>query len=173
MRKITFAAALLAAVLSAGCLSYQYDGEKAAQPTEELTLYTDSARIPRNYTVLGRARVSGNYQEVSNEKMIAKLVEEGKKCGANAILITGRQIVPITDSPRSGNGGGFMTAFDYDDTNQSWSQIYRDVDVRYGNVRNRNTAPAAASPKNFKRVIRAEFLRFDPSPDGTAASKAK
>ena len=53
-----------------------------------------------------------------------------------------------------------MTAFDYDDTNQSWSQLYQDVNLRYGNIRGKNTAPAAASPKNYKRVMQAEFLQF-------------
>jgi len=172
-RTLRNTAALFAAMLLCGCLSYQYEGEKAAEPTEKVQLYTDSTRINRSYTVLGRATVSGNYQEVSTEKMTKKLVEEAKKCGANAILITGQQVIPVTDG-FSSSSGVFMTAFDYDDTNQSWSQLYKDVDLRYGSIRKRNSTPAAASPKHYKRVVRAEFLRFSakPAADG-AAGKAK
>lgn len=167
---INSAAAFMVLLFVCGCLSYQYDGEKAAEPTEKVQLYTDSARIKQPYTVLGRATVSGNYQEVSGEKMTAKLIEEAKKCGANAILITGQQILPISDISRSGSSNEeFMTAFDYDDTSQSWSQLYQDVNLRYGNIRNRNNTPAAASPKNYKRVMRAEFLQFN---SGTAGSGA-
>ena len=174
MKQISKSAAVLQTLLFiCGCLSYQYDGKKAAEPTEKVQLYTDSARIRQTYTVLGRATVSGNYQEVSSEKMTAKLIEEAKKCGANAILITGQQILPISEVNRSGNRNEeFMTAFDYDDTSQSWSQLYQDVNLRYGNIRNSSTAPAAASPKNYKRVMRAEFLQFTAG-TGTSGADSK
>ena len=153
-------AATLVFGLAAGCMSYQYEGEKGEKETESVKVFSDSARVGRPYSVLGEARVSGNYQEVSRDRMVRKLISEAGKCGADAILIVEQQVVPMTENKE---GGGFMTAFDYDDTNRSWSQLYRDVDQRYGNVRNR--APGGSNGSlalRYRRIIRAEFLKYLP-----------
>ena len=156
---VVIAAALFFGV-AAGCISYQYEGGKGEKETESVKVFSDSARIGRPYSVLGEARVSGNYQEVSRDRMVRKLIAEAGKCGADAILIVEQQVVPLAE----GRGdSGFMTAFDYDDTNRSWSQLYRDVDQRYGNIRNRTPGGSNGSlALRYRRIIRAEFLKYLP-----------
>ena len=153
-------AAVLVVGLAAGCISYQYEGGKGEKETESVKVFSDATRIGRPYSVLGEARVSGNYQEVSRDRMVRKLLSEAGKCGADAILIVEQQVVPLAE----GRGeGGFLTAFDYDDTNRSWSQLYRDVDQRYGNIRNRTPGGSgSALALRYRRIIRAEFLKYLP-----------
>ena len=61
--------------------------------------------------MLGRAVVSGNYQQVTRDRMIAKLKSEAQKCGADAVLIVEQQVLP-GDLLRNGRQTGFFTAFD-------------------------------------------------------------
>ena len=102
--------------------------------------------------------VSGSYQQVSRDRMIAKLKSEAQKCGADAVLIVEQQVLP-EDMIRTGRQTGFFSAFDYDDTSRSWGELHRDVDMTYGSIGKdpkKNPAPGIA---DYKRIIRAEFLR--------------
>lgn len=146
------------AVLLCGCVSYEYTG-KTATPTEgNPPIFADSGKVPRPYSVLGQATVSGNYQDVSRDRLVEKLLSEGRRCGADAILLVEQQVVPAGE-PR--NAPVFMTAYDYDDTNRSWSQLYRDVNQNFGSIRQNNAAPAGSQNVTFyRRVIRAEFLKY-------------
>ena len=151
--------ALSAAVLlvSAGCVSYSYRGKKEAASTAGVTVFSDSGKILRPYKVLGVAVVSGNYRQVSRDRMITKLTSEAKKNGANAVLIVEQQVLPgnMTSGSREQR---FFTAFDYDDTSSSWGELYRDVDVTIGNIGKESSSGGAAD--DYRRVIRAEFLRY-------------
>ena len=156
--------AVAAAVLLAGCVSVEYTGDKLAPKASDskIAVYTDSARITRPYQVLGTAKVSGNYQEVSRDRMMEKLRSEARGCGADAILIVEQQVIPgdlkVSENPV------FSTSFDYDDTNSNWSQLSRDVDRNFANSNRNRTLTAAGSANNFRRVIRAEFLRYREQP---------
>ena len=148
----------LAVILTGGCMSYNYDGKTEApvKPAKDIRIYNDSTRIGSSYTVLGTATVSGYSQDVSRDRMIDKLRSEAHKCGASAILIVEQQVIPV------GNDSGsqpFTTAFDYDDTSRSWSQIYRDVDQNFANTR--RTKHTHTSPGATRRIIRAEFIRYN------------
>ena len=160
--------ALSAAVLlfSAGCVSYSYKGKKEAASTAGVTVFSDSGKILRPYKVLGVAVVSGNYRQVSRDRMIAKLTSEAKKNGADAVLIVEQQVLPgnMTADSRDKR---FFTAFDYDDTSSSWGELYRDVDVTIGNIGKESSYGGAAG--DYRRVIRAEFLRYS----GAALPPAK
>ena len=147
-------------LLCTGCISMEYSGEKLPPrpETEKVFVYSDSAAVKKPYSVLGTATVSGNYRDVSRDRMIAKLRDEARECGADAILIVEQQVIP--GDTKSTANPVFMTAFDYDDTNQSWSQLYRDVDRNFVNSNRNRSETTAGSTNNFKRVIRAEFLRF-------------
>ena len=80
MMKIVFSALCVALLLTvSGCVSYSYSGKKGASPSKDVAVFSDSGKIVHPYQVLGRAVVSGNYQHVSRDKMMAKLVEEAKK----------------------------------------------------------------------------------------------
>lgn len=154
MRKNICLAVMLAVLC--GCVSFDYVGkrEEPVKPASGIKLYNDSASIKRNYSVLGVATVSGNCQDVSRERMIEKLRNEAHDCGADAILIVEQQISTVGED--SGTQP-FFTAFDYDDTNRSWSQIYRDVDQNFANTRR---SVRQLSPGSARRIIRAEFLRW-------------
>lgn len=148
MKSLPFALLLL---LVAGCVSFEYQGVREAEPSKHVTVYTDSAKLPQPYQVLGTATVSGNYQSVTREKLIAKLRSEALAYGADALLMREQQILPgrtQTDQPL------FNTAFDYDDTERSWRMLYRDVNLNYNNPRNTQTTVS------YRRVIRAEFIKF-------------
>ena len=156
-----------AAVFSAGCMSYEYDGISNGTNTGKVAVFTDSARISAKYKVLGKATVSGNYREISREKMMSKLTAEAAKCGADAILIVEQQVIPAGEVSRS----AFDTSFSYDDSNRSWNKIDRDVSLTYGNIRNKQSDPAA-QVQSYRRIIRAEFLQYlNPEKENSAAKK--
>ena len=147
----------LALLLAAGCVSYEYKGESGGAPTDSVAVFMNSGKIGRPYQVLGEATVAGDYHEVTRDRLMDKLVGEAEKCGADAVLIVEQQVLPYGgDSPAQGR---FLTAFDYDDSNRSWSQVYRDVDQRYGRLFSSNDTPGGAS-RGYRRIIRAEFLKY-------------
>ena len=165
-------AALALLALVSGCISYEYKGEKGDGPSASVAVFMSSAKIRRTYQVLGEATVSGDYHEVSRDRMMAKLISEAEKTGADAVLIVEQQVLPYGTA--SGAQGRFLTAYDYDDTSQSWNQVYRDVDQRYSNLFNTTLqgvitrsgggstggSSGAAAARGYKRIIRAEFLRY-------------
>ncbi len=163
-------AALALLMLAAGCVSYEYKGESGGEPTTSVSVFMNSAKIRRTYQVLGEATVSGDYHEVSRDRLMDKLISEAEKNGADAVLVVEQQVLPYGSA--SSAQGRFMTAYDYDDTNQSWSQVYRDVDQRYSNLFNtslqgmithdRGTSGAVSgtSARGYRRIIRAEFLKY-------------
>jgi len=165
-------AALALWMLAAGCVSYEYKGESAGEPTTAVAVFMNSARIRRTYQVLGEATVSGDYHEVSRDRLMGKLISEAEKNGADAVLVVEQQVLPY-GSVSSSAHGRFMTAFDYDDTSQSWNQVYRDVDQRYSNLFNTSlqsvitrdgskpgTGSTGTAARGYKRIIRAEFLKY-------------
>lgn len=153
-----FAAAVLLFTWS-GCISYSYSGEKAAPAAEKAELFYDSGKINKKYNVLGTAVVSGDYMQISRDRMLEKLKYEARKCGADAILIIEHQVLPA-DMAAAGRKSGFFTAFDYDDTNRSWGELYRDVDVNFGNIGKSSASGGSSGISGSKRIIRAEFLRY-------------
>lgn len=166
-------AALALLLLAAGCVSYEYKGESGGAPTTSVAVYMSAEKIRRTYQVLGEATVSGDYHEVSRDRLMGKLISEAEKNGADAVLVVEQQVLPYGSA--SGAQGRFMTAYDYDDTNQSWRQVYRDVDQRYSNLFNTSlqgmitrdgsgssgSAGGTSGARGYKRIIRAEFLKYN------------
>lgn len=148
------------AMLFCNCVSVEYSGTTAEirENGAQIGVFTDSARISRPYTVLGTATASGNYQDVSRDRMIEKLKERAAECGADAILIVEHQV--IADADAASSNPAFMTAYDYDNTEGNWKQLYEDVDRNFVNTSRNRTSTTAGSSNNFTRVIRAEFLRY-------------
>jgi len=144
-----------AAVLLAGCVSYEYSGENGGAETDSVGVFTDSSKISRPYRVLGRAVVSGNYRDVSREKMMETMISRARKCGADAILIVEQQVIPAGEANRP----VFDTSFDFNDTNRSWRQLDRDFDLTYGEVGRKKTSNVE-SVNSYRRIIRAEFLKY-------------
>jgi len=77
---------ILVTLLAIGCASVNYVG-KSFDPTTSVDVYFSKEEIKMEYTVLGHAIGSGTI--VSNDKIQEKLIEEAKRKGADAILITG------------------------------------------------------------------------------------
>ena len=156
MKKSLFAA-VAALLLTSGCISMEYTGEKLPprQGDAKIAVFSDSAKIGKAYTVLGTAVVSGNYQDVSRERMMDTLLEKARSSGADAVLIVEQQVIPAGEVSRP----VFDTAFDFNDTNRSWSQIEKDVDLTYGEIGKRRP-PNIQSVSSYRRVIRAEFLKY-------------
>ena len=164
-------AIIVTALLLAGCISYEYKGESGGEPTDSVVVFMNSGKIGRPYQVLGEASVSGDYHEVTRDRLMDKLVKEAEKSGADAVLIVEQQVLPYGTG--SSAEGRFMTAYDYDNNNQSWNQVYRDVDQRYSNLFNsslqglisRDGSRGAAqgnvgTSRSYRRIIRAEFLKY-------------
>ena len=170
MNTKTVIAALALVLLAAGCISYEYKGESGGGPTTSVSVFMSVDKIRRTYQVLGEATVSGDYREVSRDRLMNKLISEAEKNGADAVLVVEQQVLPYGTA--SSAQGRFMTAYDYDDTSQSWNQVYRDVDQRYSNLfntslqnmitRSGGTSGTAggAGARGYKRIIRAEFLKY-------------
>lgn len=173
MTKKTFCMMTAAvSLLLAGCISYDYEGksETPVRAAKDIRIYNAASDIDESYDVLGTATVSGYTQDVSRDRMIAKLRSEAHECGASAILIVEQQIISVNSD--SGNQP-FTTAFDYDDTSNSWSQLYRDVDQNYSNTR--RTKHRFVTPGATRRIIRAEFIRYKSAgkPETVAKSEKK
>lgn len=162
-------AALALLALVSGCVSYEYKGKSGDGPTSSVAVFMNSGKIRRTYEVLGTAVVSGDYHEVSRDRLMNKLISEAEKNGADAVLVVEQQVLPYGSA--SGAQGRFLTAYDYDEVNRSWSQVYRDVDQRYTNLFNTTLqgvitrsgssgSSGNAAARNYKRIIRAEFIRY-------------
>lgn len=112
--------------------------------------------ISRSYRVLGQATASGDYRDVSRDRLLAKLKSEAESKGADAILITEQQVVSKSESrsvePR------FNTAYDYDGETSNWRQIQRDVDLNYGQIR--GSLEEVRTNASYIRILRAEFLKY-------------
>ncbi len=158
------AAALLLAFLSVGCIHFFYEGETFT-PTENVAVYHDADKIPEKYTVIGKAVAYGNYQDVSRDRLEDKLVAEAEAKGADAILITALQVVPKGDAAGTAPIVRSMEATGAEHT-YTFNQIQKDFDGGYGQTdRNLfNTAPNPPTPavREYRRIVRAEFLRFTP-----------
>ena len=154
MKKILPAMLALAATLC-GCVSFEYDGIREAEPTSSVKVFTDKAKIKQPYQVLGKAVASGNYQDVSRDRLEEKLISEAESVGADAVLITSQEVVRQASGAASPQ---YMTAFDYDDSSPSWRAIYRDVDLTYGSVR--GTPNDNGVQFRYRRILKAEFLKY-------------
>lgn len=135
---------------------FQYVGETESPSGNEVSVYTDATRIGRSYRVLGQATASGDYRDVSRDRLLAKLKSEAESKGADAILITEQQVVSKSESrsvePR------FNTAYDYDGETSNWRQIQRDVDLNYGQIR--GSLEEVRTNASYIRILRAEFLKY-------------
>ncbi len=86
-RKFTLGSVfILVTFLAVGCVTVNYVG-RSFNPTTSIDTYFSEDEIKKEYTVIGHAIGSGVWG--SSDKIQAKLIEEAKLKGADAILITG------------------------------------------------------------------------------------
>ena len=167
MKMVPALAAL--AVMLCGCVSFEYDGVREADPSASVKMFTDKAKIKQPFQVMGKAVVSGDYMDVSRDRLEEKLLSEAESGGADAVLITSQEVV--SSSSGKNTNPLYMSAFDYEDSSPSWRAIYRDVDLTYGNVRG---TPSDTGPIfRYRRVLKAEFLKYRPDTPAETAKEAK
>lgn len=147
--------------LLAGCVDFRYDGGTEASGPDEVTVFNRADGVRRPYRVFGRATVSGDYRDVSRDRLITRLQDEARDRGADAVLITEQQVVPKSETrniaPR------FTPAANGDGENSRLSQISRDVDMTYGRY---GDSPEVVTPDiRYARILKADFLKYN---DGTA-----
>ncbi|MBE6363283.1 MAG: hypothetical protein E7054_06470 [Lentisphaerae bacterium] len=159
MKNIKFAMfSAMAAMMISGCISYSYEGKKSepAKKIDDVRVFNSVTEIKRSYTVLGTATVSAYTQDVSRDRMIAKLRSEAQKNGADAVIVTDQQIVSVNSDS---GAQPFTTAFDYDDSSQNWREIYRDIDQNFTNPE--RSGHNHVNPGAARRIIYAKFIKFD------------
>ncbi len=157
------AAALSLLLLAAGCVDFDYQGESfEAVPESETVLYGPEAKIPADLAVIGQAVVSGDYQNISRDRLEARLREEAAERGATAVRLVSIQVLPEDAAART-------TVADRIDpietnTNQISPSVRRDFDGGYGTASytlllDRVETPQPVASRSYRRIIRAEFLR--------------
>jgi hypothetical protein len=78
---------ILVTLLAIGCASVDYVG-KSFDPSTSVDMYFSEKDIEKDYTVIGHAIGMGGFG-ASTDKIQEKLIEEAKRKGADAVLITG------------------------------------------------------------------------------------
>ena len=91
-----FSCLFLLVALFVGCPSVKYVGE-SYDPTTTVDVYFSEEDVEKAYAMMGEAVGSG--QGRSYDKIQAKLIEEAKRKGADAVVITGLDRVDNNDSP--------------------------------------------------------------------------
>ena len=88
---------ILAALFAVGCATVNYVGESFA-PTATVDLYFAKESVEKEYTVIGHAIGSSFFR--SNDTIQKELLQEAKRKGADAVLITGigKAHAPVGDS---------------------------------------------------------------------------
>ena len=74
-----------------GCASVKYIG-KSYEPTTSVDVYYSEKDIKKEYEVMGHAIGRGAEIFVTDEQIHKKLMEEARKRGADAIVLTGLDI---------------------------------------------------------------------------------
>ena len=77
---------ILVTLFAVGCATVNYVGE-SFDPTTTVDLYFSKESIEKEYTVIGHALGSSFFR--SSNEIQKKLLEEAKRKGADAVLITG------------------------------------------------------------------------------------
>ena len=151
MKMVPALAAL--AMMLCGCVSFEYDGVREAEPSASVKMFTDKAKIKQPYQVMGKAVVSGDYMDVSRDRLEEKLLSEAESVGADAVLITSQEVV------RSSSGKNtnplYMSAFDYDDSSRAGapstatSILHTATSAERRATRGRSSATAGFSRRSF------------------------
>lgn len=140
----------------AGCVGFEYDGGTETPETQDVAVFSQPNEIRRTYRVFGKATASGDYTDISRDRLLAKLKKEAEEKGADAILITEQQVVQESES-RSVEAR-FSTAADYDGEDGSMRQIQRSMDLNYG--RYGDSMENVKTNARYLRILKAEFLKY-------------
>ena len=161
---------LVLGLVFCGCVHFSYTGESLAAAAEPAPIFNKPEKVPRSYEVLGKAVVYGDYQDVSKERLEAKLAAEAAKHGADAVLITTVQVLPTGSIPTL--DPEFRTAQTTTAENTySMNELQKDFDGGYGQAF--SNKPVNPVIREYRRIMRAEFLRYTGPRADDAAKKAE
>jgi hypothetical protein len=152
-------------VLTAGCLSVDYQGETYA-PTENVKFYSTVKEVPEKFEIMGKAVCSGNYISTSKEDIVKEFIKQAEEKGADAVLLHEYAVVPagsVREQQLLNMNASNKIWGDSGRAVSGWNELEKDFDVRYGTVGKKNSAPAP-STSSYRRIIRVEFLKFKPAP---------
>ncbi|MBQ9786557.1 MAG: hypothetical protein IJW33_00110 [Lentisphaeria bacterium] len=157
MKKFAF---FLCAALFCGCVEIHYDGKTAEPRNDDVqtVVFSSPEKVTRKYTVLGEASASGNYQEVSRDRLIAKLREKAAASGADAIIITEQQV--ISNGRNGGKSSAVRNVFSTDHGPDSWQPVADSVDRDYINTDRSRSTVSSANNSGYTRIIKAQFIRY-------------
>lgn len=158
--------AVLLALLSAGCVHFDYEGE-AFTPTASAKIYPSADQVPGAYEVIGKAVAYGDYQSIPKDKLEERMRAEAAKRGADAVIVTAQQVIP-TGQAVSDFAGRALAAESSGNTNIN--EMERDFSIGYGNIR--DAKPQTATVREYRRILRAEFIRIK-TPAATAPVQTK
>ena len=149
-----------------GCVHFSYTGESFASVPGPAPIFNQPEKVPRSYEVLGKAMVYGDYQDVSRDRLEKKLAEEAADRGADAVLITTMQVVPNGSLPTIDAEYRTVQTTGAEYT-YSMNELQKDFDGGYGQAF--SSKPVTPVIREYRRIIRAEFLRYTgPRADGAA-----
>lgn len=80
-----FLATLSLALLLVGCVSNDYTGKTYA-PTDNVEIFYAETDVGRDYEVMGTDRATAS-DSMSSQDIVAKMVDEAKKRGADGIIV--------------------------------------------------------------------------------------
>lgn len=149
---------LLLAVLAAGCISFDYEGE-VFPAVDEAMLYDSPDAVPRAYEVIGKAAAAGDYRDVSLEQLQKKLRAEAAKRGADAAIVTASQVIPTGEALRKDAGLGTMAATESEQSGGGINQLYRDFQGGYGTILDDGSGRQQLVHE-YRRILRADFIRY-------------
>lgn len=161
---------LMFSLFFCGCVHFSYTGESLAAAAEPAPIFSNPEKVPRSYEVLGKAVVYGDYQDVSKERLEAKLAAEAASHGADAVLITTVQVLPTGSIPTLDPEYRTVQTTTAENT-YSMNELQKDFDGGYGQAfSNKSVTPVI---REYRRIIRAEFLRYTGPRADDAAKKAE
>jgi len=149
------------ALLTAGCLSVNYQGQSYA-PTENVKFYSTAKQVPQPFDIMGKAICSGNYIDTTKEDIVKKLISQAESEGADAVLLHEYAIV-VTGSLREHqlltlDGKGKLWE-ESGHVLSDWSKLEEDFAVNYGTIGKKNSTKTPAT-NSYRRIIQVEFLKF-------------
>lgn len=139
-------------VLLTGCIHFEYEGESF--PATEDVEILDVHDMPGNWKEIGRAVVSGNYQQVDQNDLLDRLLEEALAHGAEALAVTAVRTMPLQNVDPEDE---LSLAIDQNNSAEgnSWNSLMSDYDRNYGSVGVANVRYNHA----YMLVIYAAFYR--------------
>lgn len=158
--KISGMILLTFSVMMCGCLGPRivYKGEHLA-PTTTVKVINNQTQL-KDYRKIGKASISGQYQDYSYDELLADLQQKARLVGADAIYIKTYEVVPdgrAREDQTMNTTPNDAWAMD-DDSSDGWLNVDQQMTYEYNEVGVNSSAMGTDIPI-YRRVIKAFFLK--------------